>query len=222
MRNLTGRQLALVLAALLGAATLAVGVYGLARGPRSAAPASDPRREGTVKVEPGATAAHVVSLDDRALPHTSDPVAYARAVATSLFDWDTAAGYLPTDYAAAVLADADPSGDETPGLLDDVATYLPTTEQWLNLGATNVVQSIDIAEASVPDSWVSALAQAHGRLRPGTTAVTISGTRHRSGVWNGDPAESSYQVAFTVFVACQPAFDRCHVLRLSQLDRPLR
>lgn len=221
MRNLTGRQIALVLAAVLAVATLAVGVYGLVRGPSSSAPASDPRREGTVEVVPEATAP-VVSLDDRALPHTTDPVAYTRAVATSLFDWDTAAGYLPTDYTAAVLADSDPSGEETPGLLDDVATYLPTVEQWLDLGAMNVVQSIDIEEVYVPDSWASAVAQAHGHLRPGTTALTIIGTRHRSGVWNGESAESSYPVSFTVFVACPPAFARCHVLRLSQLDNPMK
>ena len=221
MRNLTGRQIALVLAAVLAVAALAVGVYGLVRGPSSSAPAPDPRREGTVGVAPEATAP-VVSLDDRALPHTTDPIAYTRAVATSLFDWDTAAGYLPTDYTAAVLADSDPSGEETPGLLDDIATYLPTVEQWLDLGAMNVVQSIDIEEAYVPDSWASAITQAHGHLRPGTTAVTITGTRHRSGVWNGEPAEASYPVSFTVFVACPPAFDRCHVLRLSQLGNPLK
>ena len=138
------------------------------------------------------------------LPHTTDPVAYARAVAVSLFDWDTTAGFLPTDYTSAVLADADPSGEETPGLLDDVATYLPTVEQWLDLGAMEVVQTIEIDEAYVPDSWADAVEQAHGHLRPGTTAVTITGTRHRSGVWNGEVAESSYPVSFTVFVACQP------------------
>ena len=52
--------------------------------------------------------------------------------------------------------------------------------------------------------------------------MTITGTRHRAGVWKGEVAESSYPVSFTVFVACQPSFDRCHVLRLSQLDNPLR
>ena len=221
MRNLTGRQIVLVLGLVLAAATLAVGVYGLVRGPSSTRPDPDPGREGTARVAPEATAP-MVSLTDRALPHTTDPIDYARAVATSLFDWDTTAGYLPTDYTAPLLADADPSGEETPGLIDDVATYLPTVEQWLDLGAMEVVQTIAINDAYVPDSWAAAVNQAHGHLRPGTTAVTITGTRHRSGVWNGEKAESSYPVSFTVFVACPPAFDRCRVLRLSQLDKPLR
>lgn len=221
MRNLTGRQIVLVLGLVLAAATLAVGVYGLVRGPSPTRPDPDLGGEGTARVAPKATAP-VVSLADRALPHTTDPIDYARAVATSLFDWDTTAGHLPTDYTAPLLADADPSGEETPGLIDDVATYLPTVEQWLDLGAMEVVQTIAINDAYVPDSWAAAVDQAHGLLRPGTTAVTITGTRHRSGVWNGEPAESSHPLSFTVFVACPPAFDRCHVLRLSQLDNPLR
>ncbi|WP_345520662.1 hypothetical protein [Nocardioides conyzicola] len=147
---------------------------------------------------------------------------YARAVASSLFDWDTTTGFLPVDYTAPVLADADPSGEETPGLLIDVATYLPTLEQWLDLGAMEVAQSLAIDEASIPASWAVADEQARGQLRPGTTAVTINGTRRRSGTWDGTAAETSSPVSFTVFVACAPSFDRCHVLRLSELDNPLR
>jgi hypothetical protein len=221
MRSLVGRQVLLLVAAVALLATVVIGAYGLVRGPGGEASPSlasrSPEQALATRSE-----APVADLHDRSLPHTTDPIAYARAVATSLFDWDTSSGYLPADYTAAVLADADPSGEETPGLLDDVATYLPTTDQWLDLGAMDVVQTIDITSASVPASWPAALAQAHGQLRPGTTAVTITGSRHRSGVWNGQPAASSYPVSFTVFVACPPAFDRCHVLRLSQLDNPLR
>ncbi|MEP9382903.1 hypothetical protein [Nocardioides sp. KR10-350] len=221
MRSLTGRQVLLLVAAVALLATVVVGVYGLVRGPGGKASPSLAGRSPEPAVVTHSDAP-VADLRDRSLPHTTDPIAYARAVATSLFDWDTSSGHLPPDYTAAVLADADPSGDETPGLLDDVATYLPTTDQWLDLGALDVVQTIDIASASIPASWPTALAQAHGQLRPGTTAVTITGTRHRSGVWDGEPAASSDPVSFTVFVACPPAFDRCHVLRLSQLDNPLR
>lgn len=221
MRNLTGRQILLLAGIGFLLATIAVGVYGLVRGPGADVSPVATHRSGPVAVvapsDPPAD-----TLQDRSLPHTTDPIAYARAVATSLFGWDTASGYLPSDYTAAVLADADPSGEEAPGLLDDVATYLPGADQWLDLGAMKVVQTIDIEDAYVPTSWPAALAQAHGQLRPGTTAVTIYGARHRSGVWNGTPAESSYPVSFTVFVACPPAFERCHVLRLSQLDKPLK
>ena len=128
MRNLTWRQIAVLLGCVLTLATLAVGIYGLVRGPQSAdsTPAPPPPGEsGAIPEE----ATPVVTLKDRALPHTSDPIAYSRAVASSLFDWDASLGFLPTDYTAAVLADADPSGEETPGLIADVATYLPTVDQ---------------------------------------------------------------------------------------------
>lgn len=221
MSNLTGRQIMLLLGCALAILTAAIGIYGLIRGPggtSSGAPDGPPT---VVEVVADPTNP-VDTLRDRSLPHTTDAVAYARAVAVSLFDWDTTAGFLPTDYTSAVLADADPSGEETPGLLTDVSTYLPTVEQWLDLGAMEVKQSIEIDEAYVPGSWADAVEQAHGHLRPGTTAVTITGTRHRTGVWNGEVAESSYPVSFTIFVACQPSFERCHVLRLSELDNPLR
>ncbi|MTB84938.1 hypothetical protein GGQ24_11380 [Nocardioides sp. zg-578] len=211
----------MILGCVLVFATLVVGVYGLVRGPDATEPTPAPRPSGAVTAIPEA-ATQVVTLEDRALPHTSDPIAYARAVATSMFDWDTSLGFLPTDYAAAVLADANPSGEETPGLIADVATYLPNVDQWLDLGAMDVRQTIEIDDAYVPESWTAAVRQAHGHLRPGTTAVTVTATRHRSGVWNGESAASSHPVAFTVFAACEPSFDRCHVLRLSQLDNPLR
>lgn len=221
MRNLTGRQVVLVLGLALTFATLVVGAYGLVRGPSSTGAGPDPGLVAPVRVAPEATAP-VVSLAERALPHTTDPIDYARALATSLFEWDTSSGFLPTDYTAAILADADPSGEETPGLLLDVTAYVPTTAQWLSLSALKVIQAIDITKSYLPDSWATAEAQAHGQLRPGTTAVTITGTRHRTGMWNNKAAVSTSPVSFTVFLACPPAFDRCHVLRLSQLDNPLK
>ncbi|GAA4699896.1 hypothetical protein GCM10023349_15430 [Nocardioides conyzicola] len=222
----TGRQLLLLLAGALALSALAAGLYGLARGPGGASPlparTSGPVHDAeAVKIHDQPVDAHV-DPQDRPLPHTGDPVTYARAVASSLFDWDTTTGFLPVDYTAPVLADADPSGEETPGLLIDVATYLPTLEQWLDLGAMEVAQSLAIDEASIPASWAVADEQARGQLRPGTTAVTINGTRRRSGTWDGTAAETSSPVSFTVFVACAPSFDRCHVLRLSELDNPLR
>lgn len=156
------------------------------------------------------------------LPQTDDPVTYAKAVAAALFDWDTTSGYIPSDYEAPVLADADPSGEETSGLIEDVASYEPTTDQWTQLATMDVAQHLTISSATVPSTWPEALAEAHGQLRPGTTAITITGTRHRTGVWYGDHASTSEPVSFTVFEACTPAFSRCHTLRLSELNDPLK
>ena len=221
MSNLARPQIMLLAGCALILITVGVGIYGIVQGP-DAATAGSPGKVPT-QVEIIATPAGTAATSRaRPLPHTDDPVTYARVVAALLFDWNTSTGFLPTDYTSAVLADADPSGEETPDLINDVATYLPTLDQWLNLGARHVAQSIDIDDAYVPDSWPAVLREAHGQLRPGTTAVTITGTRRRTGIWDGEHAESSYPVSFTVFLACQPSFDRCRLLRLSQLDNPLR
>lgn len=80
----------------------------------------------------------------------------------------------------------------------------------------------------MPEAWDTAVEQAQpGQLPAGATAVTIEGTRHREGVWNGETVTSEHPVAFTVFLACPPPAPEfrtglCHVLRLSQLDNPLR
>jgi len=201
---------------------LVVGVYGLITGPSASGTKSGRPAVAIADQPPPAASTRAPDPTSAALPHTNDAVTYARAVASALFDWDTAVGFLPADYQAPVLADADPSGEETSGLITDVATYMPTVNQWLDLGAMDVTQTLSITSAEVPAGWASAVDQAHGELRPGTTAVTIEGTRHRTGIWNGEASSTSSPVSFTVFVACPPAFDRCRVLRLSQLDNPLR
>ncbi|HVW43814.1 MAG TPA: hypothetical protein VHC18_20945 [Amycolatopsis sp.] len=215
------RMIVLVVVGVLALATIGVGVYGLVRGP--AHPASTPGVDAsTTGPSESAPNTSPPKAGPATLPQTDDPIAYAKAVAAALFEWDTTSGYTPSDYEAPVLADADPSGEETSGLIGDVASYEPTTEQWTQLATMQVSQHLTISSAVVPSTWPEALAQAHGQLRPGTTAVTITGTRHRTGVWYGDKASTSEPVSFTVFEACTPAFSRCHTLRLSELNDPLK
>ncbi len=206
-------------AALIVLATIAVGIYGLLHG------AGQSRSTGhltTTGGSPGSGSSSAAAQRPVVLPKTDDPVLYARAVAAALFDWSTTSGYSPADYTAPVLTDADPSGEELPGLVEDLAGYEPTAAQWSELARMQVVQHLMIGNAVVPSLWREALAQAHGQLRPGSIAVTITGVRRRSGVWYGQPVSSSSPVSFTIFEACSPAFLRCHTLRLSQLDNPLR
>ena len=86
------------------------------------------------------------------------------------------------------------------------------TRQWLT-----------IDDAFVPASWNEALDQAtEGQLLPGTIAYTVTGTRHRAGIVGTDAQETSRPIAFTLFIACEPSFDECRLLRLSEVDNPLR
>jgi len=52
-------------------------------------------------------------------------------------------------------------------------------------------------------------------------ADTITGVRHRLGVWDGNPVSSAHRVEFTAFILCRPSYVTCHLLRLSMLDHPL-
>lgn len=151
-----------------------------------------------------------------------DPETFARRVAEALFAWDTATLTTPTDLTERLVAVADPTGESSAGLAADVANYLPTYEAWAELRRYETRQWIEITSTEVPSLWPTAVAQAGpDGLLPGTTAYTIRGVRHRSGVWEGEPVSTAHEVAFTVFVVCGPSYPRCHLLRLSRLDEPL-
>lgn len=215
------RILAVVIAALVVAAGfIGVGVYGLVHGPGNGngapggpASTSSPAPTITASATPGASPAPVAS--------TGDPEQFARRVAVAVFTWDTATGYTPSDYIQQLVNVGDPSGNETPGLAADLADYLPDTAAWAQLRQYETHQWLTIDTAAVPTTWTQALQQGKATLLPGTTAYTITGTRHRAGVWDGKPVTTSGQVSFTVFETCQPTYPTCRVLRLSQLDKPL-
>ena len=210
----------IAVASLIVTVTIGVGVYGLIRGAGHPTSRGHAAALGSSLNSSGSSSA--AGHGPAVLPQTDNPIVYAKAVAAALFDWSSTSGYSPADYTSPVLADADPSGEELPGLVEDLAGYEPTSEQWTQLATMQVAQHLTISSAAVPSLWGEALAQAHGQLRPGTTAITITGVRHRTGVWYGQPAASSNPVSFTIFEVCSPAFSRCHTLRLSQLGDPLQ
>jgi hypothetical protein len=153
---------------------------------------------------------------------TDDPAEFASVVAAAIFDWETTSGHGVEEYVARLVAIADPTGEETPGLVADLAGYLPTATAWGDLRTYSTRQWLEVDSVQVPSPWPQALAQApEGALLPGSAAYTVSGVRHRAGVWQGESVGSEHEVAFTVFMVCGPSYDRCHLLRLSRLDEPL-
>lgn len=217
------RLIAVVVAIIAIVVLAAIGVYGLLAGPRTLddqRPDIDRRPPSpSVSVAPDGTLTPVLPT----VRASADPETFARNVATTLFAWDTASGFMPLDYTSVILAVGDPSGEEQAGLASDVAAYLPTRTAWLDLRQYATAQHLRIGEVFVPEAWAAAVEQAQpGQLAEGTVAYTIEGTRHRSGVWNDEPVESAHPVAFTVFIVCAPTYETCHLLRLSELDNPLR
>ena len=242
------RLVALIAVGIVLLLLASVGVYGLLTGPRSkTSPDPDPEPGPVTTAPPTVAPSTPTPPRVPTVPRSADPATFAQGVASTLFAWDTASGLWPLDYTSAILAVGDPSGDEQAGLASDVAVYLPTPQvgahggpakrarappgapplrpprPWFARREAPPRQYLTIDSAYVPDAWADAVAQAQpGQLAAGTTAVTIEGTRRRAGVWNGQPVISEHPVAFTVFVVCAPTYPTCHLLRLSQLDNPLR
>ncbi|MGO0577339.1 hypothetical protein [Ornithinimicrobium panacihumi] len=199
-----------------------IGIYGLITGPRTTTGTDDPtgsEPSSTAPETPGSTTTPRLP----SVPRSDDPETFARNVAEALFTWDTASGFFPLDYTSVILDVGDPSGTERAGLASDVAAHLPAREAWLELRKYLTTQHLTIETIFVPEAWDTAVEQARpGQLAEGTTAYTIEGTRHREGFWNDEPVTSEHAVSFTVFIVCPPDGDDCHLLRLSQLDNPLK
>lgn len=219
-----GRLIAVIAAGLALLLLIGVGLYGLIAGPqRPGDQGGDPAPTVTAPGETGPSTPRLPRVEP-----SDDPDEFARNVAEALFAWDTGSGLMPLDYTSVILAVGDPSGTEQAGLASDVAGYLPSREAWIELRKYATTQHLSIESSFVPEAWDQAVEQAQpGQLPPGATAVTIEGTRHREGVWNGETVTSEHPVSFTVFLACPPPAPEfrtglCHVLRLSQLDNPLR
>lgn len=211
------------LAILVAAATVilllvGVGAYGLITGPRTPDPAGSTTPSSQASPDPVPTPHELTPIRE-----TDDAEEFARDVAGALFAWDTAIGLMPLDYTSVLLDVADPTGEEQAGLASDIAGYFPTREAWVELRKYATTQRLEITATYVPEAWETAEAQAQaGQLQPGTTAYTIEGIRHRSGVWNDESVTSEHEVAFTIFLTCPPGGDPCYLLRLSILDQPLR
>lgn len=204
----------------LASLLFAVFIYSLQVRPSPATPGTT----GVVPSTPPAwtTEAPVSPVGDLApLRPTSDPDAFARFVADALFEWNTATLVGRADHVEQLVAVGDPTGESSPGLVSDLDNYLPTEEAWAELAQYETAQWLAVESVVTPTLWDEAEAQAGNELLPGTTAFTIEGTRHRSGLWENQPVTSKQEIAFTVFIVCAPSYAQCHLLRLSRLDEPL-
>lgn len=173
-------------------------------------PRADPRNRAAARPE--------------AVPRTTDPISYATAIAALMFGWNTTTDSR-TDLLRLLTAEATPPRTETStltsDLLSDLVNYLPSEQAWEHLADYQTRQRLAIDDASVPEAWQAA-ASAGADLPTGAVAVTIDGIRHRGGYWDDETVSTEHDVAFTVFVACPPAGQRCRLLRLSIPNQPLR
>lgn len=219
------RRLRLIVALILGTALLfvtVVAVIGFMRGtPEDRATpmvghSAPPAESGTTPGTPGANAFGTVA-------QTGDAGRFAETAARAIFAWDTRDGYQPLDYVQLILDQtSDPGNEETDGLAQDLAGYLPNRAAWVELQRYETRQHLTIHSIGVPDAWADVERQARaGTLLPGTLAYTVEGVRHRAGVWEGERVTTEHPVSFSMFIACEPSYDQCRLLRLTMLDKPL-
>ncbi|ACZ29860.1 hypothetical protein Xcel_0825 [Xylanimonas cellulosilytica DSM 15894] len=171
---------------------------------------------------PPATQERTPATEPAPLPPVTDAEQFARNVASALFDWDTTGGTPLAEHRGRLLAVADPTGVESPGLVSDLTMYLPTEDTWARLRQYGTRQWIEVSSVVAPTLWAQAVAQSGDGFAAGTTAYTVTGVRHRTGVDDGEPVHVQFDVTFTVFAVCEPTYPQCYLLRLSQLDNPLR
>ncbi|MFH5823110.1 hypothetical protein [Georgenia sp. AZ-5] len=215
----------LALGIVLGCLLVGFTAYGVVstvtRNPRAADPvitSSGPRA-----VAPQAPPDLAADGERAPIDATPDPAAFATDVSRAIFDWDTTGPVDLAEIKGRLLAVADPTGHEAPGLVADLAGYVPSAPTWDFLTQYSTRQWIEIRDVAEPAQWARALAAAgEDAPAPGVTALTVTGVRHRAGVWQGEPVRQQFDVAFTVFVVCEPSYPTCYLLRLSQLDNPLR
>lgn len=191
---------------------IGVGIYGLLRGPSVPEPA--PSLDSSTTVAPDRTHAPTP------IEAESDAERFARTIATRLFAWDTTIGQDVSEFMQPLIDVAD--SEEAPGLVSDLRGYYPDQESWARLRDAHTRQWLIIDTLTTPPAWPAVVEQAAPDLiPPGAAAFTVTGTRHRAGIWEGQEVADARPVSFTIFIAC-PQGDACRLLRLSAVDQPMQ
>lgn len=151
-----------------------------------------------------------------ALPRTDDPVAYAREVATALFDVDPAhvnraefvrfwRGELPTvvysDAAGKGLTLATQNADAIDNL---TSSWIPPQSAWDSEASEDTRNRFRITSVSVPDYWVNAVAE--GTFRdPGLHMERVMGVLTQTyGTHSTHRQTSSRSVVIDLGLLCGP------------------
>lgn len=153
MPSITGRRRFLILASAAGVilpVLAGVGIYGLVSQHYSHASVPDGAALPTSDAPFSVPDADLPAESPTSLPHTADPVHYARAVAAALFTWDTMSSLQPQEYENPVIVDADPSGYESNGLVADLNDYLPDAQVWQQLRQYATTQWLTIDKVYIP------------------------------------------------------------------------
>ncbi len=187
------RRRLIVLAILTGLLLISATTYALlARTDRHTAP---PDTSDRLTAPQQATGPNSVPDDGTLpeLPPVTDPAEFAEVVAHAIFDWDTTGLAPRAAYLERIATIADPTGEESPGLISDVDAYLPRRPLGSNCANTKPVSgsrsSLSRCRPSGPPRSNRAAQRLLRALR--RTRSAASATATASGTANLSPAATT-------------------------------
>ena len=148
------------------------------------------------------------------LTTTRQADAYAVAVADAVFGQDTRV-LDPADYAAVLLAEADPGLSATgrADLESLVAARVPADELWQRMRANHQWSTFEASDVWEPGSWEQVVTS--GQAEPGWALRNVTGIQTTHYVEAGVEKASSRERTITIGMRC-PAdgvdIDRCYLV----------
>ncbi len=190
-----------------------------AASPTAAATGTQPTTE---QATPTATAPATEFPGMLTLAATSDPDAYADAVAAFVFSMDPRA-FNPEDYRAALLGEADPRMSDS-GLADlevMVDDRIPDAAQWARMRANGQWSTWSSTAVWEPQTWAEVVTD--GLAESGWVMRNVTGTQTTYYLDGGEDRTAVSEPTLTVGMRC-PApgadVDRCHLTLLGTVVIP--
>ncbi len=168
-------------------------------------PTVSPAPTGTAKAAPSAAPTLKV-------PRTNDADAYASAVATLAFTYDTTVESRDA-WRAAFMAELAPDGhfDTLAQAQADVDRVVPPSDTWAQMSRMRQRSTFTVTAAYTPQAAIDARKQYGNQWPPGSSVVTVSGKQHLS--WDGGKQDVDRVMTFEIL--CQPSNPRCMVDRIT-------
>jgi hypothetical protein len=192
---------------------------------------SEPRSQASEPPDDASTSAHIE--DDNAAPRdvdasqnlgassppvvTSDPDAYAAAIATTVFGLDTRRS-SPTELRSVLLGEADPmlSDEGRADLTATVDTRIPTADLWQRMRDNQQWSTWTPSQTWEPATWAQAVTS--GYAEPGWVMRNVAGIQVTTYVEQGVEKSTSRERALSVLMRCpapESGVDRCRLALVS-------
>lgn len=175
--------------------------------PTTATPTTSPSPTRIGTTSPTPPAAPTVKV-----PHTNDADAYASAIATLAFSYDTTVESRDA-WRAVLMAELAPDGhfDTLAQAQGDVDRVVPTADTWTQMSRLHQRSTFTATAAYTPQAAIDARDQYGNQWPPGISIVTVTGKQHL--IWDG--GKQDVDRAMTFEILCQPSNPRCMVDRIT-------